>query len=336
VTIGPFGEKLIFIVSQPRAGSTLLQRILGSHPNIRTTSEPWLMLHPIYALRGEGHESEYDAGLAHSALQAFMQALPEGEEDYLNGLRQMYGYLYGRVMEGYEAQFFLDKTPRYYSIIAELYRIFPNAEFIFLMRNPLASMASMIDTWTSGRGISLYKFKQDLLRAPTLLLEGIELLGQKAIVTRYEDLVENPNHEVQRICNRMGVAFLPEMVRYGDKNLPRWQFGDQMKVYEKVQPDSDSTDKWLKSVRQPENWILTNDYLRFLGEETVNEMGYCYETLKRALEDIRPPGLSLLLTSAGGCSLKKSLQKPGVLRSGLERWRKYLKNKRRRGTVSPP
>jgi len=57
-SIGAQGENMIFLISQPRAGSTLSQRMLGSHPDIYTVSEPWLMLHPLYPLRSEGHQAE--------------------------------------------------------------------------------------------------------------------------------------------------------------------------------------------------------------------------------------------------------------------------------------
>ena len=41
-----FNEKnLIFIISPPRSGSTLLQRILNNSSEIETTSEPWFLLH---------------------------------------------------------------------------------------------------------------------------------------------------------------------------------------------------------------------------------------------------------------------------------------------------
>ena len=57
-----FSQKnLIFLISQPRAGSTLTQRILGSHQDIHTISEPWIMLHPFYALRDKGCQMEYSA-----------------------------------------------------------------------------------------------------------------------------------------------------------------------------------------------------------------------------------------------------------------------------------
>ncbi len=37
-------DNLIFIVSQPRSGSTLLQSILSNNDYINTASEPWLLL----------------------------------------------------------------------------------------------------------------------------------------------------------------------------------------------------------------------------------------------------------------------------------------------------
>lgn len=43
---GGEGENLIFLISQPRAGSTMLQKVLGSHPEIHTVSEPWVALPP--------------------------------------------------------------------------------------------------------------------------------------------------------------------------------------------------------------------------------------------------------------------------------------------------
>ena len=39
------GHDLIFVISQPRSGSTLLQRLLSGHSWIQTSAETWLMLH---------------------------------------------------------------------------------------------------------------------------------------------------------------------------------------------------------------------------------------------------------------------------------------------------
>ena len=48
-----------FIISQPRAGSTLLQRLLATHPQIQTIGEPWLAIPFVYALREKGVTAEY-------------------------------------------------------------------------------------------------------------------------------------------------------------------------------------------------------------------------------------------------------------------------------------
>lgn len=73
-----FGNNLIFLISQPRAGSTLLKRILGGHPEIHTTAEPWIMLHPLYALKSNGLFAEFDSNLAGQGLEDFLMQIPEG------------------------------------------------------------------------------------------------------------------------------------------------------------------------------------------------------------------------------------------------------------------
>ena len=67
------GENLIFLISQPRAGSTLLQRILAAHSQVHSVSEPWLMLHPVYALRPSGITAEYNEELARIALRDYLE-----------------------------------------------------------------------------------------------------------------------------------------------------------------------------------------------------------------------------------------------------------------------
>lgn len=141
MSIGPSGDNLIFLISQPRAGSTLLQRILGSHPDIHTVSEPWIMLHPFYATRADGIETEYQQRTARVGVGSFIDALPDGRNDHDEGIRRMYAHLYARVLEGSGKSRFLDKTPRYYLVIPDLRRVFPEARFVVLFRNPLAVLA---------------------------------------------------------------------------------------------------------------------------------------------------------------------------------------------------
>lgn len=291
------GKNLIFLISQPRAGSTLTQRMLGSHSEIHTVSEPWLMLHPLYALRSEGYEVEYNAQWARNAVEGFVDELPDGKQAYFNGLRRMYSYLYNCAATSSGKKFFLDKTPRYYLIISELYKTFPEAHFIILLRNPLAVLCSTINTWTQDDYFRLHLYKQDLLEAPARLIDGINLLNNNCMVLHYEWLLLNPESEVNKICSWLGLHFSPEMIDYGKaKDQPVWRYGDQNKVYQDTKPDSQNLDKWIMALDNPQVWRIVNDYLEFLGVEKFLQLGYSYEEMRNLLDAKRPQWFDLWRT----------------------------------------
>jgi hypothetical protein len=278
--ISSTGKNLIFLISQPRAGSTLTQAILGSHRDIYTVSEPWLMLHPIYALRPENYQAEYNSKLANVGLQEFLNILPEGEETYFEGIRRMYTYLYETALNTSGKQYFLDKTPRYYHIIPQLYKIFPDAHYIILLRNPLAVLCSIINTWVNGKWDKLKLYKHDLLSAPNLLLEGIQHLQEKCIVLHYEKILENPETEISQLCQKIELEFIPSMINYGEQNHPQWRFGDPKNLYENNKPNPQHSDHWQQSLKEAQTGQVVNDYLTLLGEETITQMGYSYEELQ--------------------------------------------------------
>ncbi|MEA5598360.1 sulfotransferase [Rivularia sp. UHCC 0363] len=294
------GENLIFLISQPRAGSTLLQRILENHLEIHTTAEPWLMLHPMYALRSNSYEAEYNHNLAQVALNDFLQILPKGEEIYVEGMRRMYSYLYESALADSGKRYFLDKTPRYYHIIPELYQTFPKAKFIILLRNPLAVLCSIISTWVKRDWYKLSYHEHDLITAPQLLVDGIEVIGEEnCLVIQYEELLKSPESTVKTICKKLDIEFIPGMLNYGIKNTHQYGLGykDQKKdVYLTGKPNNQNLDKWIDNLKNPQTWQVVNDYLEILSPEIVKKMGYSYEELRQVLDLQRPNALSLWRT----------------------------------------
>ena len=290
------GSGLIFLLSQPRAGSTLLQRMLAAHSAIHTTQEPAIALYPLYGLRGHGIEAEYGVEVAQLFSRAFLATLPEGEEAYVTALRKMLGHLYNRALDGSEKRFFLDKTPRYFFVIPELCRVFPRARFVVLFRNPLAVVNSVLTTWVKGEWLGLGHSRADLLEAPRLLLAGRALLGPRAITLNYEELVRLPEPAMRRICEHLGVAFEPVMVDYGTVGLPRWEYADQTGVYNHDRPDPAHADRWTAGLADPQIWRIMADTLDALGPEVVGAMGYDYAALSATLAEHRPGVLALRAT----------------------------------------
>lgn len=297
-------HNLVFLVSQPRGGSTLLQKILSCHPKIHTIAEPWLMLHPLYALRQQGFQAEYGHKIAKSALTDLISSLPNKEEDYYEGLRRMYSYLYESLLQDTDKQYFLDKTPRYYLIINDIYKVFPNAKFIILLRNPLAVLCSIMSTWIRDDISKLKKYKSDLLTAPKLLIDGLEKLNDKCIVIHYEQLLKKTEQEVEKILNFLEIDVDLSIIDYNSSNLViSGKRGDQIGVVNNSRPSMDNIDKWIYNLREPNVWNFCYEYLDILGSDTIEKLGYSYEEIQNILRKNKPRNFYFLKSA----SLKKVL-----------------------------
>ena len=282
------GGNIIFLISQPRSGSTLLQRILSGHLEIHTTAEPWLMLHPLYALKNNGVFAEFDSNLARQGLEDFLSQVPEGLELYLKALRNMAGTLYNRALELSGKRFFLDKTPRYHFIVPELIKVFPAAKFIFLLRNPLAVLSSTLKTWFQNNPVSLQKSPNylDVIKGPSNLIQGIQLLNTDTVVVKYEELVENAEITVKAICHKLGIGFQQEMLTYGTRPKPKGRFGDSVGIVKHHNAVPYYVDQWAENLQSPQLYDFSLKYMSALGPEIFNLMGYPYEENKSKLDKL--------------------------------------------------
>ncbi len=282
------GKNLIFLISQPRSGSTLTQRIIGAHSQIHTQSEPWIMLHPLNALKSNNIHAAYDMDLYIKGAMDFISHLPGKERHYKNILSDAYQNLYDSILEQEKKSFFLDKTPRYYYIIEELASYFPKSKFIFLWRNPAAVLTSIVQTWSKADWYRLSEWKDDLLVAPRLMLNGITDLQDRAFVLRYEDLLMNPNALVKQVCKFLAVPFEEKIIEYGKFTVPKWQYGDQLTINQKMRPDISRANAWPTHLKNPQMWRIIYDYLNYLGSDLVSSMGYTFDDIDSLLEQNKP------------------------------------------------
>lgn len=276
------GSNLIFLISPPRSGSTMLQRIFAGHSQIYTTAEPWLMLHPVYAIRNGGIQSEYDTNLAHKGLNDYLETI-NSEEPILSAIRAYAQELYGAALTGREEDFFLDKTPRYYFIINELLFLFPQARFIILKRNPLAILASIFSTWIQTNYQKLLNHKYDLTRS-ILNINGTKENKHKICFVKYEEIVTNPSKHLKNISRKIDIPFEEQMLDYA--NLPSLQgsMGDPVNAKKLSCITHEFNNKWQKILQSdPVYWFMGNAYLEFLGPEKITEWGYSYNAIHKLL-----------------------------------------------------
>jgi hypothetical protein len=271
----------IFLLSLPRAGSTFVQRVLASHQQVATVSEPWLLIPFLYTLKQEGVVAEYGHRIMVKAIEDFCGELPRGSEDYLEEIRTLALRLYAKATPD-GATYFLDKTPRYHLIVDDLFRLFPEGKFVFLWRNPLAVAASIIETWGGGRW-SIPRFRLDLFRGLDNLVTAYGTHGERAIALRYEDMIQHPESEYGRILEYLDLPADPEWI----SRLPHAELAGRMGDRGAASAEAVKKDplaKWRLTLATPvrKAWCLR--YLRWIGQERLSVMGYDLEALVREIE----------------------------------------------------
>jgi hypothetical protein len=281
------GENLIFLISMPRSGSTMLQRVLVGHSEIESSAEPWLMLPLVYSRRENGLTAEYGGDWARLATDEFLANYTDGPDVYDAGIRAFAKEVYGNALALTSASRFVDKTPRYTYIIKDLIRIFPEAKFIFLLRNPLSVLASIINTQLDGDLWSITEFIGELEHGPKNILEGTQIMGNRAAVVRYEDFVGKPEKHTAHLCEFLGLKYEANMVNYKDTPEAKGFMTDRIGVQQHDRPVANRAHAWEKMLTDPQQTHFAEEYLKMLEPAVVDSLGYDYGHLHTSVQQAK-------------------------------------------------
>jgi hypothetical protein len=295
------GIRPIFLLSISRTGSTLIQRIVAAHEGIATASEPWLLLPHAYTLRRQGIDAEYVHPLLVEAIEDFGERLPRGEDDYLEEMRAFALRLYEKAA-GPEDAYFLDKTPPYSLVAEEIMRLFPEAKFVFLWRNPLSVLASMVRTWGPWHPTFM---SADLFTGLPRLIAAFGANRGRAHAARFEDLVGGEEEHWRALMGYLELEFDPSSLsRFADVELSG-HMGDPTGRKQYSALSSEPEGKWRQTLANPLRKEWARRYLRFLGAERLALMGYDQErmlseldSLPTSFESVLPDAMRTLLDVA--------------------------------------
>lgn len=192
----------IFILGMPRAGSTLVEQILASHPAIEGTGE--LPDIPLMARRVGGKARDYPDCLA-DLDAAELRAL--GDE-YLER---------AKVQRFTDQPMFIDKLPNNWAHVGLIRLILPEAKIIDARRHPLAcGFSNFKQHYARGQN-----FAYDLTDIGTYYGDYVRLMRhidavQPGLVHRviHEDLVDDPEAEVRRLLDFLGLPFDPACLAF--------------------------------------------------------------------------------------------------------------------------
>jgi len=197
----------IFIVGLPRAGSTLLEQILASHPLVEGTMELPVLPQIARELAGrdeQDHEAPFFgavAALDHAKLRAL-------GERYLASTRN-----YRKTA----APFFIDKMPNNWLYVGLIQLILPNAKIIDARRHPLGCCLSAFKQhFARGQNFSydledLGRFYRDYVE---LMAHVDAVLPGRVHRVFYESTVEDTELEVRRLLDYCALPFEERCLRF--------------------------------------------------------------------------------------------------------------------------
>ena len=284
-------ERLLFIISPPRAGSTLLQRMLGSHREIFTHPEP----HLITPLAYLGYydlvdKAPYDHINAAEAMQLFVSRLPRGEADYLDALRAYADTLYGRMLAPSGKRYFLDKTPAYTLVLPFLTRLYPRARYVVLTRHPLAVASSYANSFFDGDWHAANRFNPVVSRYVPAIARVLRDPPQHLCQIGYEDLVRDPRAALSRVCSFLDLEFQPEMLSYGEHYTPApGGRGDPIQVDQHTRAVDSFVDSWRSELaRDAMKLAIAREIVDGLEPDDVRLWGYAHANLLPAADGGAP------------------------------------------------
>jgi len=285
-------DRLLFVISPPRAGSTLLQQMLGSHSQIYTHPEPHLITPLAYlGYHDTVDKAPYDHINGAEAMRAFVSRLPRGEDDYLDALRAYTDTLYGRMLAPTGRRYFLDKTPAYATVLPFLTALYPAAKYVVLTRHPLSVMSSYANSFFVGDWRAANEFNPVLERYVPAMAALIRQAQVPLLQVGYEQLVRQPERELARIFAFLGLEDEPEAVQYGKRFEAKEGMGDPIGVKKHDRPTTESVDKWIPELlSSPDKRSYARELIDRLDEDDLETWGYPKETLFAPLSTAREGG----------------------------------------------
>lgn len=194
----------VFIIGPPRSGSTFFAALLNAHPDIFITGETRAM---VYVSRMIGSMLQDPWCIAGAREQFVPIARRHARQMVLDFYREL---------NAMDARRWGDKFPHYAdpdvapSCLEAMDDLFPAAQFICLVRDPRAVVASVMAkhlTAGSPRGTGLDEGIQVWNRCcATAMAFGAAIGTERYLCVRYEDVMQTPETAIAAILGFLGEA----------------------------------------------------------------------------------------------------------------------------------
>lgn len=204
-------ERPIFVVGCPRSGTTLLRSILDAHPRI--CCPEWESGVFVALSQMLDRDTEW-----HAANDSVIGSLrPRMIEWARRAVLEMMDELTAEVQKPRWAE----KTPAHVLHIRLIHEVFPEAQFLHIIRNGADVVKSLQNMPWAPRRIR-WSARRWIDSIETGRREGSSLPSGAYREVRYEDLTARPREVVEEICEFLGEEFEERMLAFDRAENNSW------------------------------------------------------------------------------------------------------------------
>jgi Flp pilus assembly protein TadD len=213
------GDAPIFIIGMPRTGTTLVDRIISSHPDVRSAGELQAMPLAVKMAAGTRTRTVLDPETVAAATGADLGAIGR---DYMRRAQHHSGAQTGST----PGSRFTDKFPGNFHYAGFIARSLPSASIVCLRRHPLdAVLANFRNLFAiSSR---YYDYSYDLMdiahyyaRFDRLMAFWQAALPGRILELRYEDLVADQEGQTRQLLAHCGLEWSDACLAFHQNAAP--------------------------------------------------------------------------------------------------------------------
>lgn len=215
----------IFVIGANRSGTTLARLMLNAHPRIAIPEELNYFKTGPYGHSWDAPPWDADAYAAFvdQILARTIPLLPgltarDVRPGLLDAEAPTYRTPYAGLLSAWAAAEgkarWGEKTPGNLFYVDWLIEMFPDAQFIYVQRDPRAAVASMqrVSFFPDDVVINALNRRKSWSVAQRMLTRFVP--EAQRITIRYEDLVRTPESVARTLCTFLGEAYAPAMLRF--------------------------------------------------------------------------------------------------------------------------
>jgi len=301
----------IFIVGCERSGTTMIRLILHSHANIAIPPQT-KFIKKLYKRRfyfrnlskqknrkkiakwfSDNHNKNtkiVDLGLNPNDIQSEILKSGNSLGAFLSTVFKLYSKQENKIRWG-------DKHPYYIKYLDQLFKLFPNAQVVHIIRDGRDAVASLksMPWWKNNSIYSMLNWQEAISNGKDAKLK---YGSNQFIELRYEDIIHEPENNINILCKFLGENFSPKMLEFykiADSAVPEYKMLWHSDT--KKQINSKKIGRWQKDLEPWESALINQKMKKELAlhnYELPNSPGkisysklICYFTIKLRYKTIQ-------------------------------------------------